>query len=329
VHRGVRVVNEQPGGAVPGARADRGRLPHDRAMQVDVARGRVGEERVGGRRRDRLRRVLRGTRARISATDLTLCSAGATLFGALAVVPALLAAIALAALVLGRDDVRRYGRVLAGTLPTAMGAGAAADRLVDAGLALTPVGVVLALLLGTAYGDGLSRAFVRVTPPAPAVEPPDRPPAWYLRAATLPLLGLAPLMLAGLLVASPELARIDGRSGAGGTLLASYLALTLVWLLTWLPLTWTFRVVGTQVQHRPRWRSALAGAVVSGAFVSGFLQGFLVFLALPVDLGRPFGGLTGVGVACALLLWLWVLHAVVLVGYAFTRALDAELARRG
>ena len=289
-------------------------------MQADVARQVT--------RRAGLGRVLRGTRARISATDLTLCSAGATLFGALAVVPALLAAIALAALFLGRDDVHRYGRALAGTLPSAMGAGSAADQVVDAGLALSPSGVVLAVLLGTAYGDGLSRAFVRVTPPAPNIEPPDRPPVWYLRAATLPLLGLAPLMLAGLLVCAPGLARINDRSGATGVLLASYLSLTLVWLLTWLPLTWAFRVVGGQAGQRPRWRSSFVGAVVCGAFVSGFLQGFLVFLSLPVDLARPFGGLAGVGVACALLLWLWVLHAVVLVGYAFTRAVDAELGRR-
>jgi membrane protein len=46
---------------------------------------------------------------------------------------------------------------------------------------------------------------------------------------------------------------------------------------------------------------------------------------LPIDLARPFGGLPGVGVACALLLWLWVLHAVVLVGYAFTWAVHAVL----
>jgi membrane protein len=68
------------------------------------------------------------------------------------------------------------------------------------------------------------------------------------------------------------------------------------------------------------------GAVGAAAFVSGFLQGFLVFLAVPVDLGRPFGGLTVVGAATALLLWLWVLNAVVVVGYALTRALDARLA---
>jgi membrane protein len=298
-------------------------------MRADVVRPDEQHGRPPLTRRARLVRILRDTRARISATDLTLCSAGATLFGALAVVPARLAAIALAAIVIGRDDVHRYGTALAGTLPTAMGAGSAADSVVDAGLALSPSGVVLAVLLGTAYGDGLSRAFVRVTPPAADIEPPDRPPVWYLRAATLPLLGLAPLMLTGLLVCAPGLARINDRSGAAGVLLASYLSLTLVWLLTWLPLTWTFRVVGSQVGHRFRWRSAFVGAVATGAFVSGFLQGFLVFLSLPIDLARPFGGLAGVGVACALLLWLWVLHAVVLVGYAFTRALDAEAGRAG
>jgi len=303
--------------ARPGSRPPRDG-PHARVRRL---RARVRH------RRARARRVGAGTRARLSATDLTLCSAGATLFGALAVVPALLAAIALAGLFIGRDDVRRYGRALAGTLPTAMGAGSAAGRLVDAGLALSPSGVVLALALGTAYGDGLSRAFVRVSPAAADVEPPDRPPIWYLRAATLPLLGLAPLMLTGLLVCTPALARINDRSGLLGVLLASYLSLTLVWVLTWLPLTWTFRVVGGHARSRLRWRSAFGGAVVTGAFVSGFLQGFLLFLSLPVDLARPFGGLAGVGVACALLLWLWVLHAAVLVGYAFTRAVDAEVTR--
>jgi membrane protein len=269
------------------------------------------------------REVLADTRRRLHGCDLALGSAGATLYGALAVVPSLLAAVALAAVLLGRSDIHHYGALLAGTLPQAMGAPAAADRIVEAALELTPLGILLAVGMGTAYGDGLSRAFQRIAP-APA---PDgaRPPAWWIRAATLPLLGLAPLMLTGLLVATPFLAGVNASSGKAGVALASYLSLTLVWILTWLPLTWAFRVVAP---GRPRWRSALAGAVVTGAFVSGFLQGFVLFLALPVDLGRPFGGLVGVGVVSALLLWLWVLHAVVLVGYAFTRAVDDHVGRR-
>jgi membrane protein len=199
-----------------------------------------------------------------------------------------------------------------------MGAARATRQVLDAGLTLSPVGVVLAVVMGSAYGDGLRRALVRFAPT------PDgaRPSAWWLRAATLPLLGLAPLMLSALLMATPWLAGINDRQGLAGRALASYLSLTLVWVLTWLPLTWMFRVVGP---GHPAWAASALGAIVTGAFVSGFIQGFLVFLALPVDLARPFGGLLGVGVVSALLLWLWVLHVVVLVGYALTWSLDAEL----
>ena len=63
--------------------------------------------------------------------------------------------------------------------------------------------------------------------------------------------------------------------------------------------------------------------------ISGFLQGFTLFLALPVDLGRPFGGLVEVGVTSALLLWLWVLHVVVCIGYTFTWAVDEVFSKAG
>jgi membrane protein len=173
--------------------------------------------------------------------------------------------------------------------------------------------------MASAYGEGLSRALVRFAPGPDD----DRPPAWWFRLVTLPLLGLAPLMLCGLLVTAPWFARVDYDGGVAGVVTASYVSLNWVWVLTWLPLTWTFHIVGP---GRPSWRAAGIAAVVTGAFVSGFIQGFLVFLSVPVDLGRPFGGLFAVGVASALLLWLWVLHAVVLVGYAFMW--EVEIRRR-
>jgi membrane protein len=172
--------------------------------------------------------------------------------------------------------------------------------------------------MGSAYGEGISRALARFAP----VEPGAKRRALWLRVVTLPLLGLAPLLLAGLLLAAPWLGQTASRGSVAGVALASYVSLTLVWVLTWLPLTWTFRVVGP---GRPSWRAAFLGALVTGAFESGFLQGFLLFCSLPLDLGRPFGGLLGVGVACALLLWLWILHAVVLIGYALTWALHGLL----
>lgn len=275
-----------------------------------VARGRVAW----------VQRVLADTLRRVRGRDLALSSAGAGLYGALAVVPSTLVAVSLANLLLGGGVVADYGRRLGDALPTAMGAPQGLEALLRAGLSLTPIGVVFAVGMGSAYGEGLSRALLRFAP----VPDEAKPPALLLRAATLPLLGLAPLVLAGMLGVGPWLAGLVEGKGLFGVALASYISLTLVWILLWLPLTWAFHVVGP---GHPSWPSAFVGAVVTGAFVSGFLQGFLVFLALPVDLGRPFGGLVAVGLISGLLLWMWLLHAVVLVGYAFTWAVEAERSR--
>src|SRR3712207_7664328 len=46
---------------------------------------------------------------------------------------------------------------------------------------------------------------------------------------------------------------------------------------------------------RLQWRAGLTGALLTPACLSGFLQGVVLFLSLPPDLGAPFGGLTVVG----------------------------------
>jgi membrane protein len=72
----------------------------------------------------------------------------------------------------------------------------------------------------------------------------------------------------------------------------------------------------------------LVGALFTAASLSGFLQGFVLFLSLPLDLGAPFGGLTAVGGVAAVAFWLFLLHFVLIGGWLFTEALDARL-RRG
>ena len=274
-------------------------------------------------RRPRVGRVTLRVRALIAAThdgvagrDLALASAGASLYAALALVPSLLVAVAAGQLLLGRDGMERYGLQVAENMPAALGAERWTADVVRAGLSLSLVGVAFAVVMGTAYGDGLRRALRRIAPPDAR---DDRVPAWWARAATLPVLGMAPLLLASSFLTAPLFARLSEGHGRAGVAAASYLSLNVLWVAGWLPLTWVFRVVAP---GRPAWRAAFAGAVVTAAFVAGFLQGFLLFLALPVDLGRPFGGLTAVGIVSGLLLWLWVLHLVVCVGYALTWALD-------
>lgn len=259
------------------------------------------------------------TRRAVAHRDLVSASAAATLFGALAAVPALLVAIALTALVIGHERTSRYGSHLATTLPSGFGAGRWVQDLFAAGEHMPILTVVFAVFMASAYGRGLSRALRRFAPDTER----ELPPSWWSRILTLPLLGLAPLLLLILLLCVPTVSRLQDGHGWLGAAAASYVGLNVVWVITWIPLIWTFRVVAP---GRPSGRATIIGAIATGAFVSGFLQGFTLFLALPIDLGRPFGGLHTVGVVSALLLWLWVLHLVVCIGYAFTWCLDQTLA---
>jgi membrane protein len=261
-------------------------------------------------------RAVSGAWAGLAGTDTALLSAGATLYGALAAIPTLLVAIALAGVLFGHDRMVRYGADLAAAMPDQQGADRWVRGLFGAGLSLSPLAVLFAVFMASAYGRGLSKALVRLVPAKHRAAPP---PSLKARLLTLPLLGLAPLMLLALLVITPTVENLETENGVAGIAAASYLGLNLVWVILWAPLTWLFRVVAP---GRPSWRAAGIAAVVTAAFISGFLQGFTLFLALPVDLGRPFGGLNLVGVTTSLLLWLWVLHAVVCSGYALTWAID-------
>ena len=58
------------------------------------------------------------------------------------------------------------------------------------------------------------------------------------------------------------------------------------------------------------------------AFLFAFLQGFVLFLAIPIEWSRPFGGLPIFGAVAALALWLYALHQLVLLGYRLLLALD-------
>ncbi len=51
-------------------------------------------------------------------------------------------------------------------------------------------------------------------------------------------------------------------------------------------------------------------------------------LALPLDLGAPFGGLTVVGGVVAPGLWLFLLHLVVVTCWLLTQSIDDRLAPR-
>jgi hypothetical protein len=75
-------------------------------------------------------------------------------------------------------------------------------------------------------------------------------------------------------------------------------------------------VTSTVGPARPGWRAVAVVGSITAANLSGFLHGFVLFCSLPLDLGLPFGGLAQIGGVVAVALWSYLLHMVLLIGYA-------------
>jgi membrane protein len=258
-------------------------------------------------------------RRRLVGRDLALIAAGLTFYSGIAVVPLLVLAFALTALLTSDEQVRDLGGRLADLLPAELGAPDAVARLVEAGVELTLLGGLLALLPMSFYGEGLRRALQRFT------EREAGRTAWRGRLTALPLLLVAPVLLYLLLLAAGVMADLAETGGAAATVGRVAVGFYSVLFALTLPLAWGFRVVGGSRVRAP---ALIGGALFTAACVSGFLQGFVLFLSLPLDLGAPFGGLTVIGGVVALGFWLFLLHLVVLIGWLTTLALDDRLRRR-
>ncbi len=266
-----------------------------------------------------VRGLLATVRDRLRGRDTALIAAGLTFYAGIAVVPGLVLALGLTSWVTSPGTVRELTGRLAGVLPAELGAPRALTRLAEAGTGLSAVEALLTLLPISLYGEGLRRALLRFS------STQDRFTAWRGRALSLPLLLLAPALTYPLLVAGAALARLAEEPGVSSALAAFAVGYYSVLAVLTVPLIWVFRVIAV---GRLRWTAVVVGALLTAASLSGFLQGFVVFLALPLDLGAPFGGLTVVGGVAAVGFWLFLLHLVVIAGWLLTLALDARL-RRG
>ena len=260
--------------------------------------------------------VVPGVRDRLHGRDLALIAAGLTFYAGIAVVPLTVLAFGLTSWLTSPEQVAALGRRLAVLLPEELGAPKAVGRLVDAGAGLDPLGALLALLPMSLYGEGLRRALLRFSAREEALT------GWRGRLAALPLLVVTPVLLYPLLLAASVMADLAERGGAAATVGQVAVGYYSVLAALAVALVWGFGVVGG---GRVRWPALVVGALFTAACLSGFLQGFVLFLALPLDLGAPFGGLDVVGGVVALGLWLFLLHLVVLGGWLATQSLDQVL----
>jgi membrane protein len=259
------------------------------------------------------RDLLREARRLLRGRDLALVAAGLTFYSGIAVVPSLLLAVRLTAIVTSPGTVERLGERVAELLPDELGAPDVARTLVEAGLGLTWFGALVAVLPASFYGEGLRRVMSRF------VQNDDTFTGWRGRVLVVPLLLAAPPLMYALLLTGQALVQLEG-AGVASALARIVVGFVAVWLTLTVPIAWVYRVVAPV---RTPWPVVVVGALATASFLSGFLQGFVLFLRIPVDLGVPFGGLDVVGAVVALGFWLFLLHLVVLLGWVATRALSA------
>jgi membrane protein len=253
--------------------------------------------------------------APLQGRDVSLHAAAITFYAGIAVVPIALLAVWLTGLIVSADRVREMTSRTIDALPDRIGAPQALAALIDAGLNLTPMLALASLLPATLYGEGLRRAFVSLRRPG------EQMVGWRGRILWLPLLAAAPALLLALFLALPTTSDLWLRGGWW-----SVLGVVLSFLATWLVLTpvviWVFRYVAP---GRPPWLSTIVIGSFTAANLSGFLHGAVLFCALPLDLGVPFGGFTQIGAMVAIGLWLYLFHVVLLTGFAVTHTVKTYL----
>jgi membrane protein len=262
------------------------------------------------------RAVAADVRQALRGRDLVLWAAGLTFFGVLAVVPMLLLALRGAAALFGADLVVDGARALAESLPDAHDTGPALRNLADAAVGASWPVLLASLLPASLYGEGLRRGLM-----ATAGRPVTGLTGWLGRLGFVPVLLAAPLLLALPLAFAPVVAPLyasGGWSAVLGVVLSFHLDLVPVCVAVGLVLA----VTGPSTLPP---RAVLVAAFVLGAVLTGFLHGFVLFLAIPVDWSLPFGGLPVVGAVAALALWLFGLHVVLLFGYRTALSAQRQL----
>jgi membrane protein len=258
------------------------------------------------------RAFLREVGRSFPGSDVALWAAGATFFGLIGLVPLALVALRLAGALVGADTVAAGMATAVGGLPGGHGTPDALRTLTATALNLTWVQTLVAVFPASLYGEGLRRAFLQLSP-----RRSERLTGWRGRLGLLPVVLAAPVLVAALLACAPLVAPLYA-SGGWSLVLGVVIAFHVVWVLLSTALVLVYAAVAAE---RPGWKALLWGGFGTGSVLAGFLQGFLVFLAIPIEWSLPFGGLPVFGAVAALALWLYLLHVLVLLGYRVTLVL--------
>jgi membrane protein len=265
--------------------------------------------------------AVKRTRLTIRETNASIVAAGVAFYAFLALVPALIAVVAIYGLVANPADVKDQITSFTDALPRD------ARRLLSNQLASitrkagSGTGIAAAIAIGAALwsaSSGIAALNTGLTVVNREVETRGRFKRRLL-AVTLTVLAVAGvLLMLALVVALPSALDSIGITGVAGTVLG----------LTRWPLLAAVLLVGLALVYRygpdrrkPRWRWVSPGAVVAVIVGLAASIGFSVYVDLLGNYNKTYGAL---GAIIIMLLWLYLMAFATLFG----AALNAELERQ-
>jgi membrane protein len=249
-----------------------------------------------------IRRVRRGLDA-ARADDLFLYSAALAFYGLISVAPLVVVALWVTSLVVGPAQIHEAAGELARFSPEALGADRALERVADLGTRLGVVAVIAALWPATAYGSALARVLDRLAGDHNAT-------GLRRRGAALGLVGVAPVLVLGSLLAS-----YAGATAFGDTPveLIGGLAVGLVFGsgATFVTVAFIYRIFPSTP---PDWRSTTHGALVAAVTIAVLSVAYVAYLRLGANFERRYAS-DALAAVVLLGLWLFAANSALLVGY--------------
>lgn len=250
-------------------------------------------------------RVVREVIERSRGQDLVLYASGLAFYALVSIAPLTILTIWIASIVLGDQRIQALARAVKDIAPEGMGADSAITNIARAGVSAGLPAAIAGLWPASAYGSGVARAFLHLSPK-------KTKRFKGLRGRGFILIGLLPLFVLGGLAGSFLGTTILG-NGGWERLLGIVLAL----------LTGSVGVAAATLllykifpPDPVSWKAAFKGTVVAAGGVSILSLGYTMYVSRIPDLSEKYGG-AGLGGLVLLAVWLFLSNILLLIGFQF------------
>ena len=253
----------------------------------------------------RLPALLQDVVERSRGQDLVLYASGLAFYALVSIAPLLIVVVWLTSTLVGDDQIGAMAKQVQRVAPEGLGAHSALQEVAKAGTRAGIPAVIGGLWPATAYGAGVARAFLHLSPR-------KKSKLKSLRGRGLALMGLLPLFVLGGLVGSFVGNTLVGDEGVA-RVLGWGVALVTGFVGVFGAILLLYKVFPPDPMP---WRSAMRGAAIASAGVSVLSLLYTIYISAGANFSERYAT-AGIAGLVLLGLWLFLSNILLLVGFQF------------